>query len=128
MFRIAPAFLLISVLLGTGVEAFFTPPDEVQAGKYPPVTVIDSTEYNIQGEVKYASIFCKNDDYSATPSTTWTANHRGGDLVCSVSATVKTPGGDIAATSYDASPCTAYSRFAVISDGNGGFLVTRIAT
>ena len=131
MFRVAPAFLLISVLLETGVEAFYTPPDPFQAGSgaYPLVTVIDSTEYNvINGKVDYASVFCKNDDYSVTPSTKWSAKHRGVCLVCHVTATVKTPGGDIPATSYSASPCTSYSHFAVISDGNGGFQVTRVVT
>ena len=131
MFRVAPAFLLISVLLETGVEAFYTPPDPFQAGSgaYPLVTVIDSTEYNIYGEVAYASIFCGDDDYDATPSTKWKAKSRGICLVCAVHATVETPRGDIVAKSYETPDgCTTYSQFAVISDGNGGFLVTRVVT
>eukprot|EP00964_Phaeocystis_antarctica_P161961 scaffold135253_cov193-Phaeocystis_antarctica.AAC.1 len=96
---------------------------------HPLVTVIDSTEYNIYGEVAYASIFCGDDDYDATPSTKWKAKSRGICLVCAVHATVETPRGDIVAKSYETPDgCTTYSQFAVISDGNGGFLVTRVVT
>ena len=94
---------------------------------YPLVTIQDSTAYNVEGKVEYASIFCKDDNWSATPSTQWTASSRGVCLVCKITATVRTPAGDIAATSYTASPCTSYSQFAVIA-ANGGFEVTRRVT
>ncbi|MFK7786944.1 MAG: hypothetical protein AB8B56_17620 [Crocinitomicaceae bacterium] len=91
---------------------------------YPLVTIADSTNYNISGKVSYASIFCSDDDYSATPNTTWTASSRGVCLVTGISATVKTPNGDVQATPYSSSG-TAYSQFAVIQTGPGKFEVTR---
>ncbi|PHM31151.1 conserved hypothetical protein [Xenorhabdus innexi] len=38
---------------------------------YPKVNIVNSTSYNANGKVEYASIFCSNDDYSVTPNTTW---------------------------------------------------------
>lgn len=91
---------------------------------YPLVTITDSTPFNVSGKVTYASLFCSDDSYSATPNTTWTASSRGVCLVTKISATVKTPGGDIVATPYSSSG-TSYSKFAVIQTGPGKFEVTR---
>lgn len=91
---------------------------------YPLVTIADSTPFNISGEVCYASLFCSNDDYSATPNTTWKASSRGVCLVTKITATVRTPQGDIVATPYTSSG-TSYSQFAVIQVGPGKFEVTR---
>lgn len=91
---------------------------------YPLVTIVDSTPFNISGEVEYASIFCSNDSYSATPNTTWSASSRGVCLVTKITATVITPNGNVQATAYTSSG-TSYSRFAVIQTGPGKFEVTR---
>ena len=99
------------------------------AAGYPKVKITDSTAYNVEGKVEYAGIFtCPIDGWSATPSTKWTASSRGVCLVCKITATVKTPGGNIQAKAYKASPCTSYSEFAVIADGSDGFEVTRRVT
>merc|ERR1712194_188533 len=85
---------------------------------YPDVHVTDSTAYNVWGTVEYSSLFCSDDDYSATPDTTW-SNGRGVCLITEITATVRTPEGDIKATSYTSSG-TSYSKFAVIVDASGG--------
>jgi hypothetical protein len=90
---------------------------------YPVVEIVDSTPYNISGTVSYASIFCSNDNYSATPNTTWSASSRGVCLVTNISAVVKTPNGDIVATPYTSSG-TSYSQFAVIQTSSTSFEVT----
>ena len=91
---------------------------------YPVVEIANSTNYIASGTVSYASIFCSNDDYSVTPNTTWSASSRGVCLVTGISATVKTPSGDIVATPYDSSG-TSYSQFAIIQTGDNTFAVTR---
>ena len=106
----------------------YVPMAEARAFAYPKVKITDSTAYNVEGEVEYASLFCGDDDWSATPSTKWTASSRGACLVCKITATVKTPRGNIQAKPYKASPCTSYSEFAVIADGSDGFEVTRRVT
>ena len=94
---------------------------------YPLVKIHDSTRFNVSGKVSYMSIFCSDDDYSATPETTWTAEHRGVCLVTEITATVKTPDGDIVAKPYTSSG-TSYSEFAVINTGGNTFAVTRVVT
>jgi len=91
---------------------------------YPLVNITNSTNYNAWGTVSYASIFCSNDGYSVTPNTAWQASSRGVCLVTEISATVRTPNGDIVATSYSSSG-TSYSQFAVIQTGPNAFEVTR---
>lgn len=91
---------------------------------YPYVTIADSTNYIASGTVSYASAFCSNDDYTVTPNTTWSASSRGVCLVTEISATVKTPNGDIVATPYTSSG-TSYSQFAIIQTGSNSFEVTR---
>jgi hypothetical protein len=91
---------------------------------YPLVTIVDSTNYIASGTVSYLSIFCSNDDYTVTPNTTWSASSRGVCLVTQISATVKTPNGDIVATPYTSSG-TSYSQFAIIQSGPNSFEVTR---
>lgn len=93
---------------------------------YPDVYVYDSTNFNVNGTVEYASLFCKNDDYSATPQTPW-SNSRGICLITKISAVVTTPQGNIEATPYESSG-TSYSQFAVIQVGPSAFEVTRRVT
>ena len=91
---------------------------------YPLVKIFNSTTYNVDGKVSYASIFCSNDDYNVTTHTEWTAKHRGVCLVTEISAVVKTPTGNIQAKPYKSSG-TSYSSFAVIQVGQNKFEVTR---
>ncbi|RPH33234.1 MAG: hypothetical protein EHM93_06075 [Bacteroidales bacterium] len=91
---------------------------------YPKVTIANSTTFIAKGTVSYMSLFCSNDDYTVTPNTTWTADGRGVCLLTKITATVKTPEGDIVATPYTSSG-TSYSKFAVIQTGPGKFEVTR---
>ena len=94
---------------------------------YPYVTITGSTNYIANGTVSYASIFCSNDNYTVTPNTTWSASSRGVCLVTEISATVKTPNGDIVASPYTSSG-TSYSQFAIIQTGPNSFEVTRRVT
>ncbi len=94
---------------------------------YPLVKIHDSTNFNVSGKVSYMSIFCSDDNYSATPSTTWEASSRGVCLVTKITATVKTPDGDITASPYTSSG-TSYSQFAVINTGGNTFAVSRVVT
>lgn len=91
---------------------------------YPYVNIFDSTAYNAWGTVSYLTAFCSNDDYSVTPNTAWQASSRGTCLVTMITATVRTPAGDIVATPYTSSG-TSYSQFAIIQTGPSSFEVTR---
>jgi hypothetical protein len=91
---------------------------------YPKVQILDSTPYNVSGTVVYATIFCKDDGYSVTPTNTWTGPERGVCLVTEINARVKTPNGDVWAKSYTSSG-TSYSQFAVVQTGPTTFEVNR---
>ncbi|MEQ1962270.1 hypothetical protein ABLB69_03655 [Xenorhabdus khoisanae] len=91
---------------------------------YPLVNIFNSTNFNVKGKVEYASIFCSNDDYSVTPLTAWEALSREVCLLTKITATVKTPNGDIEASPYTSSG-TSYSQFAIIQTGSNSFEVTR---
>lgn len=92
---------------------------------YPLVSVSNSVQYVVSGTVEYASAFCSNDDFALTPNTVWTATSRGACLVTKITATVKTPQGNIDATPYESSG-TSFSQYAVINYGDGNnFQVTR---
>ncbi|PLT48033.1 hypothetical protein B8V81_0165 [Paenibacillus pasadenensis] len=56
---------------------------------------------------------------------TWRASGRGVCLLTRISATVRTPSGDIAAEPYTSSG-TSYSQFAIIQVGVNQFRVTRV--
>ena len=58
------------------------------------------------------------------PNTAWQASSRGVCLVTEITATVKTPNGNIVATPYSSSG-TSYSQFAIIQTGANSFEVTR---
>lgn len=92
---------------------------------YPVVEIYNSTNYDVSGNVDYASIFCSNDSYTVTPLTTWKASSRGVCLLTKITATVKTPNGDIVAIPYESSG-TSYSQFAIIQKTPTIFAVTRI--
>jgi hypothetical protein len=91
---------------------------------YPRVQILDSTPYNVRGTVVLATIFCSNDDYSVTPTNTWTGPERGVCLVSEINALVKTPKGEVWAKSYTSSG-TSYSQFAVVQTGETTFEVIR---
>ena len=95
------------------------------ATAYPPVQIRNSTRYNAWGRVSYAA--CRGDDYHVTTDTTWTGPGRGLCLLTEITATVRTPNGDIVATPYQSSG-TSYSQFAIIQIGSNSFQVTRIVT
>ena len=65
----------------------------------------------------------KFDTERIPPDTTWTASIRGICLVTEITAIVKTPSGDIAATPY-VSLGSSDSRFAIIQTGENQFKVT----
>lgn len=92
---------------------------------YPLVEIYNSTNFVVSGKVDYASIFCSDDNYTVSPLTTWKASSRGVCLLTKITATVKTPNGDIVATPYESSG-TSYSQFAIIQKSPTVFAVTRI--
>ena len=96
----------------------------VQAADYPPVTIHNSTQYIANGTVVYASIFCRDDNYTVTPNVPWKKD-RGVCLITRITATVQTPQGNIQATPYTSSG-TSYSQFAIIQTGANSFMVTRL--
>ena len=95
----------------------------VEATAYPPVQIHNSIPYNAWGRVSYAA--CSGDNYNVTTNTTWTGPGRGLCLLTQITATVRTPNGDIVATPYESSG-TSYSQFAIIQTGPNSFRVTRI--
>lgn len=96
-------------------------------GGYDPVHITNSTPYNAFGRVEYASIFCSDDNYSVLRDETWIASSRGVCLVTRITATVRTPSGNIEAEPYVSSG-TSFSRFAIIQVGINQFQVTRVVS
>lgn len=96
---------------------------------HPRVTIVNSTPYDAQGNVHYASQVCPDNKYSVLGNgATWTGPDRGLCLVTRISATLRTPQGDVEAAAYTSSG-TAYSQYAIIYQANNkGFTVTRVAS
>ncbi|ANY66048.1 hypothetical protein BBD42_05935 [Paenibacillus sp. BIHB 4019] len=94
---------------------------------YDPVQITNSTSFNAFGKVEYASIFCSDDNYAVQRDETWRASGRGVCLVTRITATVRTPSGDIQAEPYTSSG-TSFSRFAIIQVGVNRFQVTRVVS
>ncbi|GGG70195.1 hypothetical protein GCM10010918_26850 [Paenibacillus radicis (ex Gao et al. 2016)] len=94
---------------------------------YDPVHIFNSTSFNASGKVEYASIFCSDDNYSVQRDETWRASSRGVCLVTRITATVKTPSGNIEAEPYTSSG-TSFSKFAIIQVGVNKFQVTRVVS
>jgi len=94
---------------------------------YPKVKIFNSTNFIASGKAHYMSIFCSDDSYVVTPGTGWEADSRGVCLLTKITATVKTPEGEVVAKPYT-STGTSYSNFAVIQTGAKSFAVTRIVT
>ncbi|MCK6076695.1 hypothetical protein [Paenibacillus silvae] len=94
---------------------------------YPLVRIYNSTSYNASGKVEYASIFCRDDNYYVQRDETWEASSRGVCLVTKITATVRTPYGNIEAEPYTSSG-TSYSQFAIIQVGPNQFRVTRVVS
>ncbi|MBP1962991.1 hypothetical protein GQF04_28400 [Paenibacillus aceris] len=92
---------------------------------YPPVQIVNSTSFNVSGKVEYASFLCSDDNYNVQRDETWTATSRGVCLVTRITATVKTPSGNITAEPYTSSG-TSFSKFAIIQVGVNKFQVTRV--
>ncbi|AIQ25819.1 hypothetical protein BSK65_22455 [Paenibacillus odorifer] len=98
-----------------------------KAGGYDPVQIFNSTSFNAFGKVEYASILCSDDNYSVQRDETWKASSRGVCLVTRITATVRTPSGNIQAEPYTSSG-TSYSQFAIIQVGVNKFQVTRVVS
>lgn len=96
-------------------------------GGYDPVQIFNSTSFNAYGGVEYASIFCSNDSYSVQRDQIWRSSGRGVCLVTRITATVRTPSGNIEAEPYTSSG-TSYSQFAIIQVGVNQFRVTRVTS
>ncbi len=95
---------------------------------YPPVNIVNSTDYTVHGIVRYRSAFCSDDQYSVGGrGGSWTEPGRGVCLLTEVSAVVQTNTGNIDAAPYTSSG-TAYSQFAVIQAGTDSYEVTRRVT
>ncbi|MBP1994674.1 hypothetical protein [Paenibacillus eucommiae] len=94
---------------------------------YDPVQIFNSTSFNAFGRVEYASIFCSDDNYNVQRDETWRASSRGVCLVTRITATVRTPSGNIEAEPYTSSG-TSYSQFAIIQVGVNRFQVTRVVS
>lgn len=91
---------------------------------YPPVTVVNSTNFTASVTVTYTSFFCSSDNFALAPHTSWTAHSRAVCLVAKISVTIHTPHGEVVATPYTALG-TSYSQFAIIQTGPDAFEVTR---
>ncbi|AIQ37603.1 hypothetical protein R50345_25015 [Paenibacillus sp. FSL R5-0345] len=98
-----------------------------KAGGYDPVQIFNSTSFNAFGKVEYASILCSDDNYNVQRDETWKASSRGVCLVTRITATVRTPSGNIQAEPYT-SFGTSYSQFAIIQVGVNKFQVTRVVS
>ncbi|MFC3803520.1 hypothetical protein [Cohnella sp. GCM10012308] len=97
-----------------------------QAG-YDLVQIHNSTPFNASGKVEYASFLCSDDSYSVQRDETWRASSRGACLLTKITATVRTPSGNIEAEPYTSSG-TSYSNFAIIQVGPNQFQVTRVVS
>ncbi|PYE48804.1 hypothetical protein HUB98_16665 [Paenibacillus barcinonensis] len=92
---------------------------------YPLVRIYNSTPYNAFGKVEYVSFFCSDDNYVVQRDESWQASSRGVCLVKRITATVRTPYGNIEAEPYTSSG-TSYSQFAIIQVGPNQFKITRV--
>ncbi|MEK3884339.1 hypothetical protein [Paenibacillus sp. PL2-23] len=98
-----------------------------RASGYDPVQISNSTPYSAFGRVEYASIFCSNDGYNVQSNQTWTGPGRGICLLTRITATVRTPLGNIEAQPYTSSG-TSFSQFAIIQVGENRYQVTRVVS
>ncbi|WP_145045048.1 MULTISPECIES: hypothetical protein [Paenibacillus] len=96
-------------------------------GGYDPVQIFNSTSFNAVGRVEYSSLFCSDDNYSVQRDETWRASGRGVCLLTRITATVRTPSGNIEAEPYT-STGTSFSQFAIIQVGPNSFRVTRVVS
>ena len=92
------------------------------------VRIANSTNYTASGKVEYEHTFCRDDDYTVTPNTIWSASRRGLCLLTKISALLDTPSGKIQATPYGShfKIGTTYSQFAIIQMSANSFRVTRV--
>ena len=95
---------------------------------YPYVHIVNSTPYNGQGKVEYASSLCSDDDYKINAHGHWTADSRGVCLVTKISAKMDVFGTTYDAKPYTSSPGTSYSQFLIAQVGDNEFVVTRIVS
>ncbi|WP_455634453.1 hypothetical protein [Parabacteroides sp.] len=92
---------------------------------YPKVKITNSTKYVVEGKAIYCSAFCSDDPYIVDSGMAWESKSRGVCLLKRITATIKTPSGNIEATPYESSG-TSYSQFAIIDLTNNQFAVTRV--
>lgn len=92
---------------------------------YSLVHITNSTAYDANGTVSYASAFCSDDQYSVKAGQAWQATSRGVCLVTQISAYLSVGDKTIQAASYESSG-TSYSQYAIIQIGPESFAVTRI--
>ncbi|MBD2800738.1 hypothetical protein ID854_09800 [Xenorhabdus sp. M] len=95
-----------------------------QVNSYPPVTIVNATNFTAKGDVRYASLFCKNDTYDIQSGKTWVGPDRGVCLLTEITAILETANGSVRAKSYESSG-TAYSQFVLIQVDENTFEVTR---
>ena len=102
---------------------------------YPNVKITNNTAYIAQGDVIYASAFCKNDSYSIPSGQIWEAKSRGVCLVTKIVAILIIDNEDdvekaedrkfVKAKDYTSSG-TSYSNFEIVGTESEGFEVRRI--
>jgi len=103
--------------------------DIVNLYRYPDVHLTNNLNFNVSGEVKYASILgaCKNDHYNV-PSILYDGinvfTHKRG--VCLITHITGTAVNGNVCAQYTAHPGTSYHKFAIISKDINGCQITRV--
>jgi len=94
---------------------------------YPAVTIYNDTPYDVQGEVKYISWLCSDDNFYVRPKTTWTGPSRGVCLISNIGGygigSGRYAGNTYRTIDYNSSG-TSYSTFEVELQ-NGRFVIDR---
>ena len=60
---------------------------------YPPVNIVNSTDYTVSGTVTYMSSSCSDDEFTIGPWSTWEAKSRGVCLLTEIALNTDAGGG-----------------------------------
>ncbi len=90
---------------------------------YPLVKIVNSTNFVVNGHVRYAA--CSSDSFTIAPYTTWTAKSRGLCLLTKIEGDMTLAGEKKVKIKEYKSSGTSYSQYVIIQTASEMFEVTR---
>lgn len=88
------------------------------------IKIINSTSYFAKGVIFPQGYICGEVNYQVAPNATWKSENPVSFLINKISATVKTPSGDIDATPYSCPSGGFCQQFTIVETGNNSFKVS----